>query len=32
MAKVIEFCVGGLFPKKVQSVPGDRLGEVIELP
>jgi hypothetical protein len=32
MAKVIEFYVRDLFPKKVKSVPCDRPGEVIEFP
>jgi hypothetical protein len=32
MAKVIEFYVRDLFPKKVKSVPRDRRGEVIEFP
>jgi hypothetical protein len=32
MAKVIEFYVRDLFPKKVKSVPCDRRGEVIEFP
>jgi hypothetical protein len=32
MAKVIEFYVRDLFPKKVQPVPCDRRGEVIEFP
>jgi len=32
MAKVIEFYVRDLFPKKVQSVARDRRGEVIEFP
>lgn len=32
MAKGIEFYVGDLFPKKVQSVPSDLRGEVIEFP
>jgi hypothetical protein len=32
MAKVIEFHVRDLFPKKVKSVPSDRRGEVIEFP
>jgi hypothetical protein len=32
MAKVIEFYVGDLFPKKAKSVPRDRCGEVIQSP
>jgi len=32
MAKVIEFYVRDLFPKKMKSVPYDRRGEVIEFP
>jgi hypothetical protein len=32
MAKVIEFYVRDLFPRKVKSVPCDRRGEVIEFP
>jgi len=32
MAKVIEFYVRDLFPKKVKLVPRDRRGEVIEFP
>ena len=32
MAKVIEFYVRDLFPKKVKSVPRDRRGKVIEFP
>jgi hypothetical protein len=32
MAKAIEFYVRDLFPKKVQSVPSDRRGAVIEFP
>ena len=32
MAKVIDFYVRDLFPKKVKSVPRDRRGEVIEFP
>jgi hypothetical protein len=32
MAKVIEFYVRDLFPKKVRSAPRDRRGEVIEFP
>jgi hypothetical protein len=32
MAKVIEFYVRDLFPKKVRSAPCDRRGEVIAFP
>jgi hypothetical protein len=32
MAKVIEFYVRDLFPKKVKSVPRDQRREVIEFP
>jgi hypothetical protein len=32
MAKVIEFYVRDLFPKKVKSVPRDQLGKVIGFP
>ena len=32
MAKVIEFYVRDLFPKKAKSVPRDRCGEVIQFP
>jgi hypothetical protein len=32
MAKVIEFYVRDLFPKKVKSGPRDELGKVIEFP
>lgn len=32
MAKVIEFYVGGLFPKKVNSVFRDQFGKMIEFP
>jgi hypothetical protein len=32
MAKVIEFYVRDLFPKKVRSAPRDQLGKVIEFP
>jgi hypothetical protein len=32
MAKLIEFYVRDLFPKKVRSAPRDRRGEVIEFP
>ena len=32
MAKVIEFYVRDLFPKKAQSVACDRRGEVIKFP
>jgi hypothetical protein len=32
MAKVIEFYVRDLFPKKAKSVPRDRRGEVTEFP
>jgi len=32
MAKVIEFYVPDLFPRKVKSVPRDCCGEVIEFP
>jgi hypothetical protein len=32
MAKVIEFYIRDLFPKKVKSVPRDQLGKLIEFP
>jgi hypothetical protein len=32
MAKVIQFYVRDLFPKKVKSVPRDRRAKVIEFP
>ncbi len=32
MAKVIEFYVRDLFPRKAKSVPRDRRGKVIEFP
>ena len=32
MAKLIEFYVRDLFPKKAKSVPRDRCGEVIQFP
>ena len=32
MAKAIEFYARDLFPTKIESVPGDRRGKVIEFP
>jgi hypothetical protein len=32
MAKVIEYYVRDLFPKKAKSLPRDRCGEVIQFP